>query len=85
MAVARPGQAFELRLTPAADDSLETRVGFELTETPGNTHVCFPRTCRAEPSAHFRTTAYRWVMYLRVLTRFLAFGEQLPYERRLHV
>jgi len=83
--LARPGKAFELRITRALDDWMDTRVGFELEEIPTGTQVRFHH--RGWPSAgeHYRISCYCWAMYLRILRRSLEFGEQVPYERRLDV
>ena len=32
-----------------------------------------------------RTSCYCWVMYLRILKRYVEHGEMVPYERRLDV
>jgi hypothetical protein len=41
------------------------------------------KSSKAEPEAGIST--YCWAMYLRILKRWLEFGEQVPYEKRLSV
>jgi uncharacterized protein YndB with AHSA1/START domain len=77
-----PDRAFELRLTTAMDDWLDTRIGFLLSEQDGLTTVRFSHTGWAEQSAHFGVSAYCWAMYLRLLKRYLERGEVTPYEDR---
>jgi uncharacterized protein YndB with AHSA1/START domain len=80
-----PGAAFELQMTQADDDWKHTRVGFLLTPKGNNTEVAFYHTGWPENNAHFRISSYCWAMYLRILSRYVALGEQVPYEKRLHV
>ena len=78
-----PGAEFELQLTSAMPDWVGTRVGFALEAADGGTLVRFHHTGWAEPSEHFRISSYCWAMYLRILTRYLERGEEVPYDRRL--
>jgi uncharacterized protein YndB with AHSA1/START domain len=82
---ARPGSGFELRITRAADDWMDTRIGFELAVIPTGTQVRFHHTGWPAANEHYRISCYCWAMYLRILRRSLEFGEQVPYERRLDV
>ena len=34
-------------------------------------------------NAHYRTSAFCWAMYLRLLKKYVETGEVVPYERRL--
>jgi hypothetical protein len=36
-----------------------------------------------DPNAHYRTSSFRWAMYLRLLKRWAETGEVVPYLRRL--
>jgi uncharacterized protein YndB with AHSA1/START domain len=80
-----PGNEFELELTGADPDWLGTKVGFKLTDLDGITQVEFSHTGWPEANEHFRVSGYCWAMYLRILKRYLEFGETVPYELRLDV
>lgn len=80
-----PNTGFELELTRADGDWLGTRVGFELEERDGVTHMRFAHTGWSEANEHFRVSSFCWAMYLRLLKRFVERGEIVPYERRLEV
>jgi hypothetical protein len=45
----------------------------------------FRHTGWAEPNEHFRISNHCWAMYLRILRRYLEYGEIVPYEQRLDV
>jgi uncharacterized protein YndB with AHSA1/START domain len=77
---------FELTLTDAHADWLDTKVGFSLTERSGHTvEVNFYHTGWPENNEHYRISSYCWAMYLRILKRYVEFGEEIPYENRLSV
>ena len=76
---------FELRMTHAMPDWMDTRVAFRLQPIDGGTRLEFAHTGWREQSAHYRTTSFCWAMYLRVMRRNLEFGELVEYERRLEV
>lgn len=76
---------FELRLLKASPDWQGTRVGFEFAAGDGATQVRFHHTGWPEQNEHYRISCYCWAMYLRILKRYLEYGEQVPYERRLDV
>jgi len=80
-----PLKHFELQLSKADDDWKGTRVGFELVEDGPRTHLRFRHVGWPTVNDHFRTSSYCWAMYLRVLRRWLEYGEEVPYERRLEV
>lgn len=83
---AEPGRAFELELVTAMADWVGTRVGFELEPLDGGrTRVRFHHSGWADAGDHFRTTAFCWAMYLRVMRRGLEYGERIPYAERLVV
>lgn len=81
----QPDQAFELALTVAMPDWVGTRVGFRLTPTGDGTHLAFHHSGWAAATGHYRTTAYCWALYLRLLARHVTLGEVVPYARRLEV
>ncbi|HKQ80369.1 MAG TPA: SRPBCC domain-containing protein [Blastocatellia bacterium] len=77
-----PGSEFELELTDAMEDWVNTRVGFSLTEKEGVTTVRFYHIGWSEPSQHYCISSYCWAMYLRLLKRYVERGEITPYEAR---
>lgn len=78
-------QRFVLELTAADEDWLGTRVAFTLARSDGGTAVRFSHTGWPSENAHFRTSAFCWAMYLRLLRRYAETGEQVSYEDRLTV
>lgn len=79
-------EEFELELTGAMPDWAGTRVGFQLAATEsGGTRVHFWHAGWAEAGAHFRTSAFCWAMYLRIMKLGIEQGLRVPYERRLTV
>jgi len=47
--------------------------------------ACSFHTGWPEDNKHWRISCYCWAMYLRLLRRYLEYGEIVPYERRLEV
>ena len=80
-----PEAEFELQLTAAPEDWLDTRVGFQLDEQDDVTQVRFHHTGWPEVNEHYRVSCYCWAMYLRLLKRYVEVGEFVPYEDRLEV
>lgn len=78
-----PNTEFELELIRADDDWTGTRIGFDFEERDGLTHVRFANTGWPAANEHFRVSSFCWAMYLRLLKRFVEFGEVVPYEERL--
>lgn len=78
-----PGRAFEWTMTGAMADWVGSRVGCVLTEEAGVTTVDFYHAGWAEATEHFRVSSYCWAMYLRLLRRYVEFGEVVPYATRL--
>jgi uncharacterized protein YndB with AHSA1/START domain len=78
-----PSTEFELEMTVADQDWLGTRVGFQLQEKDGVTQVRFHHTGWPATNDHYRVSCFCWAMYLRLLKRYVEFGEQIPYEERL--
>jgi uncharacterized protein YndB with AHSA1/START domain len=83
--VAEPGRAFELRMTRSDPDWEGSQVGVRLEPRDGSTMVRFYHRGWKDANEHFRVSNLCWAMYLRVLRRFLEYGERVPYERRLEV
>lgn len=80
-----PNREFEMRLIRADGDWLGTRVGFQLEDRNGKTWLQFSHTGWPSTNEHYRVSCNCWAMYLRILRRYLEFGEVVPYERRLEV
>jgi hypothetical protein len=80
-----PGEAFGLRLTHADKDWTNTLVGFDLSPFASGTQVRFSHLGWPEANRHYRTSCHCWALYLRVLRRYLEFGETVPYDQRLDV
>jgi len=78
-------KTFELELTSADDDWKGTRVGFDLVATDAVTQLRFRHIGWPATNEHYRISTFCWAMYLRVLRRYLEFGETVPYEKRLDV
>lgn len=79
------GAHFELEITRADADWTRTRVGFHLTPEGSTTQVRFYHSGWPELTGHYRISCYCWAMYLRVLKRFVEYGEQVPNDQRLSV
>ena len=80
-----PDAVFELRMTVAMDDWRGARVSFQLDEQDGVTQVRFQHTGWPAVSEHYCISSFCWAMYLRLLKRYVEFGEVVPYEDRLDV
>ena len=80
-----PNSEFELRLTSADADWQETRLSFLLEMREGVTKVQFHHLGWPEENDHYRISCFCWAMYLRLLKRYVEFGELIPYEERLDV
>lgn len=76
---------FELRITRADPDWMGTRVGFRLEPRGEITLVRFYHAGWPFENEHWRISSYCWAMYLRILRRYLEFGEHVEYEQRLQV
>ena len=85
MTRAEPGVAFEWRITDADRDWTGSLVGFELSPSTSGTQVRFHHRGWPEANGHYRTSCHCWALYLRVLRRYLEFGETVPYDQRLDV
>ncbi len=58
---------------------------FRLDEKEGVTEVRFHHLGWLEDNEHYRISCYGWAMYLRLLKRYVEYGEVVPYEDRLDV
>jgi uncharacterized protein YndB with AHSA1/START domain len=80
-----PASEFELQMTEADPEWMGTKIGFILKEKDLITLVEFYHTGWPEQSENYRFSSYCWAMYLRILKRYIEFGEQVAYEKRLSV
>jgi hypothetical protein len=68
------------------DDWKNTKVEFNLINKNNSiTEVEFYHTGWPYSNEHYKISSYCWAMYLRILKRYLEFGETVPYEERLSV
>ena len=82
---ADPGAAFELRMTNAEPDWMDSVVGFTLEPSAQGTQVHFYHRSWPEANAHYRISCHCWAMYLRILRRHIEHGVSVPYDKRLDV
>jgi uncharacterized protein YndB with AHSA1/START domain len=80
-----PDKEFELTITDADPDWINSKVGLTLTFKNNVTGIHFYHTGWKEDNEHYRISCYCWAMYLRILKRNLEFGEEVSYEDRLNV
>ncbi len=76
---------FELQIFDADADWLNTIISFTLIAFDKGTQLEFAHIGWPENNEHFRISSFCWAMYLRILKRWLEFGEQVAYEERLNV
>ena len=75
---------FELELVDAMPDWVGTQVGFQLAATAsGGTRVQFHHAGWAKAGEHFRTSAFCWAMYLRIMKLGVEQGTRVAYPERL--
>jgi len=76
---------FELTMIDANEDWKNSKIGFSLVQTDKAIELKFYHKGWPNKNEHYKISCYCWAMYLRVLKRFLEYGEEVPYERRLEV
>jgi uncharacterized protein YndB with AHSA1/START domain len=76
---------FELQMTQADDEWIKTKIGFLLTAENNITEVSFCHSGWRNKSENYKFSGYCWAMYLRILKRYIEYGEKVPYEKRLSV
>ena len=77
-----PGETIEWIVTDADEDWNGTRLRIHLERQGSETLVQFEHSGWAKNSAHFRTSAFCWAMYFRLLRRYVEAGEVVPYAER---
>ena len=80
-----PPTEFEVTLTRADLDWMDSRVGFQLSSGPEAVDVKFYHKGWKEANDHYHISSYCWAMYLRIMKRYVEFGEFVEYEQRLNV
>jgi uncharacterized protein YndB with AHSA1/START domain len=78
-------KVFELEMISADEDWKGTRVGFNLEWNGKMTMVKFHHTGWPNRNTHFESSSFCWAMYLRIMKRYVEFGELVAYEDRLQV
>ena len=76
---------FALVVTQASNDWVGTTIAFTLEARKDDTWLRFAHTGWGRITEHYRVSSYCWAMYLRILKRYIEYGESVPYERRLDV
>ncbi len=76
---------FELTMTRCDQEWQDSLVNFEITDNGDSCTLKFSHSGWPQANDHFITSNYCWAMYLRILKRYLEFGEEVPYEERLIV
>jgi uncharacterized protein YndB with AHSA1/START domain len=78
-------RSIEWTMTHADRDWSGTVVGLSLSPDGDRTFVDFSHRRWRDANEHYRTTSCCWASYLRILRRYLEFGERVPYPARLEV
>ena len=76
-------ELFELEFVDADADWTGSKVSFRLKANGTVTTLEFSHTGWKEMNEHFRISSYCWAMYLRLLKRYVEFGEEVSYPERL--
>lgn len=79
-----PPFSFELEVTSATPDWQGTNVVLTIAEIDGLTKVNFEHRGWPENNDHFRSSSFCWAMYLRLMKRYVEFGETVAYGDRLN-
>lgn len=83
--ICEPMKSFELQITSADTEWVNCKVGFKLLENDEVTALEFYNSGWKSAEDHFKISSYCWAMYLRILKRYVEFGEHVPYGSRLEV
>ena len=78
-----PAKHIEFTMIEAHDDWLHTKIGVEISDLGERTKVKFYHTGWPELNDHYKGSVYCWGQYLRILKRYLEYGETVAYENRL--
>ncbi len=77
-----PGRELTWKMVQTMDDWKNTKVGFQLKEKDGITHVHFFHLGWAEASEHFGITTYCWGQLLHGLKKYIEEGIIIPHAQR---
>jgi uncharacterized protein YndB with AHSA1/START domain len=83
ISIYKPDSEIEYEFVNAQNDWLGTRVSFFLEKRNGSTQVYFKHTGWTEANEHYKISCYCWAMYLRLIKRYIEYGEFVKYEDRL--
>jgi hypothetical protein len=76
---------WQAQVTEMDPDWMDSRVGFQLSSGPEAVDVKFYHKGWKEANDHYYISSYCWAMYLRIMKRYVEFGEFVEYEQRLNV
>lgn len=78
-----PPQEFELTMTRAEPDWINTIIRFELTTAAEGVDLKFSHLGWPRANDHYYISNHCWGLYLRILRRHLEHDESVPYHDRL--
>lgn len=81
----KPNLLFELKITQADEEWMNTKIGVVLIEGAKGINVSFYHKSWRSKTDGFKFSSYCWAMYLRILKRNLERDEKVPYSKRLSV
>ena len=77
---------FEIALIKADSDWLDSTIRFELASSGDQAvQLKFHHQGWNQANDHYYISCYCWAMYLRLMKRYVEFGEFVPYPDRLNV
>jgi uncharacterized protein YndB with AHSA1/START domain len=76
---------FELLLIKADSDWINSTVGFQLSSVQNLVDVRFYHKGWEKANDHYYISGYCWAMYLRIMKRYVEYGENVEYHQRLNV
>lgn len=77
-----PEETFELRMTEADQDWMDTVVGFHLSTSSKGTVLDFYHLGWKSPNDHFKISSFCWANYLKICKNYLERGIRVPYAER---
>jgi uncharacterized protein YndB with AHSA1/START domain len=77
-----PGRELTWKMIRTMEDWKDTKVGFELEEKEGNTHVHFFHLGWAAANEHFGITTFCWGQLLNGLKNYVEKGIIIPHSQR---
>jgi len=77
------GQEMEYTICKSDSDWLDTQIRFEIKPQNDSTQLKFIHSGWGSANDHYHTSNHCWGLYLRILRRYLEFGDEVAYEQRL--